>query len=330
MAQAPPLAPINPHDRDRAGRRIASRAGRSNQPVSLYPGKVMHARLRPAAHRFSYRVFNILIDIDRLDEADRLCRGFSVNRFNMVAFHEADHMAAGHASLRAYVNSLLQPVLAEPPARVMLACYPRILGRVFNPIAVYYAYERNDELAAMIYEVRNTFGERHTYVCAIEPGDLSPAGVRQARDKRFYVSPFIDMAMRYHFRMTKPGDRLTWRILETDADGPVLSATFSASRQAMTPRNLMTCLARVPLQTWKIVGSIHFEAARLWWKGVALVPRGSPPAPVSYNDRDAPIFLDPARSQRENFNQRTADGPVRSADSQEMSACTTQRFPAQS
>ena len=92
----------------------------------------------------------------------------------------------------------------------------------------------------MIYEVRNTFGERHTYVCPIGPGDVSDAGIRQQCDKLFHVSPFIPMAMRYHFRMLPPGEEIRWRIHETDTDGPLLAATFSG--------------VQVPLKTARFCG----------------------------------------------------------------------------
>lgn len=255
--------------------------------ASLYVGMVMHARMKPRAHRFTYRVFNLAIDLDRLVDADRQSALFSVNRANVVSFHEKDHWD-GHenGSLRSYADRLLVGAgLAERASRILLVCYPRILGQVFNPIAIYYAYDAAERLVALIYEVRNTFGERHTYVCAVEAGEQSPAGIRQSRDKIFYVSPFIDMEMRYHFRMLPPGEEIRWRILETDREGPLLSATFSGSRQPLNTPSLAKCLLHIPFQTWKIVGGIHFEALRLWLKGIRLVKRGQPPAPVSYSDK---------------------------------------------
>ncbi len=91
--------------------------------------------------------------------------------------------------------------------RVLLLCYPRLLGYTFNPLSVYFCYRADGDLALMIYEVRNTFGDIHAYVLPVKPGEFSAAGVRQQQDKLFYVSPFIDMAMRYHFRVSPPGER---------------------------------------------------------------------------------------------------------------------------
>ncbi len=255
----------------------------------------MHARLKPMSHRFNYRVFNILIDLDQLNEAGKGTWLFSVDRINFVSFHTRDHIDGDTPTLRAYVDGLLARAgLAERPARVLLACYPRVFGQVFNPLSVYYAFDAEGSVVALIYEVRNTFGERHTYVCPVEPGQSSDAGIRQERAKLFHVSPFIGMEMRYHFRMRPPGETMHWRILETDRDGPLLSATYSGRRLEMTSRTLANCLLRIPFQTWKIIVGIHFEALRLWFKGARYIPRSAPPAKVSFEDA-APDINDPDR-----------------------------------
>lgn len=252
--------------------------------LSLAPGLVTHARLRPAPHRFRYRVFNILIDIDRLDEANRACRLFSVGRFNLAGFDPRDHGAEDGAALRAQIDSwLAEAGLAARADRVLLWCYPRILGHVFDPLSIYFAY-RDGRLEALIYAVRNTFGERHAYVAPINAGEFGPEGVRQSRDKLFYVSPFVEMAMRYHFRIRPPGERLTVRILETDREGPLLSATFSGAVRPLTGAGLLAAFLRSPLLSVKILGGIHFEALRLWLKGVRLVTRPAPPPPASFPD----------------------------------------------
>jgi DUF1365 family protein len=130
-------------------------------------------------------------------------------------------------------------------------------------------------LALIIYEVRNTFGELHPYVLPVQPGEISEAGVRQQQDKLFYVSPFIEMAMRYHFRVSPPGHSVKLRILETDHEGPLLSAAFSGRRRDLTTAALLRSFFSLPLVTFKIVAAIHWEALRLWLKGVRLVPRAN-------------------------------------------------------
>ena len=142
--------------------------------------------------------------------------------------------------------------------RVLLLCYPRLLGYVFNPLSVYFCYRSDGTLALMIYEVRNTFGEIKPYVLQVEPDQLSTAGLRQQQDKTFYVSPFIDMAMRYHFRISPPAESVKLRILETDGNGPLLAATFFGQRRALTTSSLLAALLSLPLVTLKIFGAIHW------------------------------------------------------------------------
>lgn len=260
---------------------------RGRAAAALYAGDVMHQRMKPVGHRFRYKVYSLLIDLDRLDEADRLSALFSVNRTNLVSFHEADHLRGTHeTSLRAHLDRLLREVgVPERAARIELACYPRIFGQVFNPLSVFYAYGPDGAPVAMVYQVRNTFGEGHTYACRIEDGDVSQAGIRQSRSKIFYVSPFIELDMRYHFRMNLPGDRIKWRILETDGSGPLLAATYNGARRPLSTRSIVACLLQFPLLTWKIVGGIHYEALRLWLKGMRYVPRPAPPPVASFRDQ---------------------------------------------
>jgi uncharacterized protein len=246
----------------------------ANAPAALYFGEVMHARLKPMRHRFSYRVMSLLIDLDRLDEADRQSPLFGVNRAALYSFHEKDHGARDGASLRAYAERrAAEHGISLTGGRVLLLCYPRLFGYTFNPLSVYFCYRADDTLALIIYEVRNTFGDIHAYVLPVGEGEVSQAGVRQAHDKLFYVSPFVEMAMRYHFRILPPGDLVKLRILETDRDGPLLAATFSGHRRALTSAALLRAVVALPLVTVKIVAAIHWEALRLWLKGAKLIPR---------------------------------------------------------
>jgi DUF1365 family protein len=242
--------------------------------AALYVGDVMHARLKPIGHRFSYRVMSLLIDLDRLADADRLSSLFAVNRAALYSFHEADHGRRDGSSLRAYAQfCAAERGIDLTGGRVLLLCYPRLLGYTFNPLSVYFCYRADGELALLIYQVRNTFGDIHPYVLPVTPGDISDAGVRQQQDKLFYVSPFIEMAMRYHFRVLPPGARVQLRILETDREGPLLAATFNGRYRMLTTRELLRAFFALPLVTMKIMAAIHWEALRLWLKGARLVPR---------------------------------------------------------
>jgi DUF1365 family protein len=238
----------------------------------------MHARLKPVGHRFSYRVMSLLIDLDRLKVADQQTPLFGVNRRALYSFHEADHGERDGSSLRLYVQRCAsEHGIDLTGGRVLLLCYPRLFGYTFNPLSVYFCYHASGQLALVIYEVRNTFGDIHAYVLPIKSGDVSPAGIRQEQDKRFYVSPFIEMDMRYYFRLVAPKERVKLRILETSSHGPLLSATFDGHRRDLTTKELLRSFFSLPAVTAKIIVAIHWQALRLWLKGVRLVPRPNGP-----------------------------------------------------
>lgn len=255
---------------------------------TLYPGKVMHQRLHPFGHRFSYSVFSILVDIDRLGDLAELTCLLAVNRPGILSFHECDHVEKDGETLRQFADSLLARSGIEKHAvRVLLLAYPRMFGYVFNPLSTYFAYDEDGRLIAIIYAVRNTFGERHSYVAPILAGEETPAGIRQTRTKILHVSPFMDMGLRYHFRILPPGKTLRVRIHETAGKEPVLAATFNANAVPLTDAILARCLLRFPLMTFKIIGGIYWEALKLWFKGARF--RSSPKPPkgtASYEDAE--------------------------------------------
>jgi uncharacterized protein len=242
--------------------------------VAIYLGKVMHARLRPVRHRFSYRVMSVLIDLDRLGEANRQSRLFAVNRAALFSFYEIDHGERNGASLGKYVRRVAaQHGVDLSGGRILLLSYPRLFGYTFNPLSIYFCYRAPSELALLIYEVRNTFGETHSYVLRVEEGHRSGGVLRQSQNKQFYVSPFIEMETRYQFRLSLPSEQIKVRILQTDKIGPVLAAAFSGSRQPLTTGMLLRVFLALPFLTFKVVAAIHWEALRLWLKGAPFVSR---------------------------------------------------------
>jgi uncharacterized protein len=151
-------------------------------------------------------VMSLLIDLDRLAPADRQSALFGVNRAALYSFNEADNGERDGSSLRQYAQACAAARGIDlASGRVLLLCYPRLLGYTFNPLSVYFCYRAGGELALVIYEVRNTFGELHAYALPVKQGEISDSGLRQSQEKFFYVSPFIEMAMRYHFRVVPPG-----------------------------------------------------------------------------------------------------------------------------
>ena len=196
----------------------------------IYHGTVTHRRLRPKPHALRYRVFSLLIDLDELPNLDTRLRFFSRNRFNLFSFHDRDHGNGGAGGLDERIGRQLQAAgidLGGGPIRLL--CYPRILGFVFNPLSVFYCYAANGPLAAVVYEVSNTFGERHSYIirAAGEPG----AVIYQSCAKAFYVSPFNDGSGHYDFKLVLPAEKVAVAIDQHDSAVLVLQAAFSGRRR---------------------------------------------------------------------------------------------------
>ena len=247
--------------------------------AGIYVGKVMHGRLKPFGHRFIYRVFSLFLDVDRLDETASGLRLFTHNGWNLFSFHDKDHGPRDGSPLRPHIDRLWEKAGCERPAEVFLLTFPRILGYVFNPLSVYFCYDRERALTGLVYEVRNTFGGMHSYVMPVRPADGDALKIGHDQGKRFYVSPFIDMPMTYRFRLSPPGEKLHLRIHEEDADGPIFSAIQSGVWRPLEDLTLLRLFFTHPLMTFKVIAGIHVEALRLVLKGAKYHGHSSVPDP---------------------------------------------------
>ncbi|MEO7222381.1 MAG: DUF1365 domain-containing protein [Devosia sp.] len=231
---------------------------------ALYAGKVAHARLRPKRHKLTYRVFSLVLDLDEISTLGRKLKLFAHNSAAVFSFHDRDH-GDGSGDLRSWVEAQLGAagiILAAP--KITLLCYPRIFGYVFNPITVWFCHE-GDELKVILYEVHNTFHERRTYVICVAPGTNA---IEQSCSKELYVSPFVPMDCAYTFHIKPPGENVLVAIDETDPQGLLLKASFAGVRKPLTDRELLRALFAYPLMTLKVTAAIHWEALKLWTKGV--------------------------------------------------------------
>ncbi|MDB5735950.1 MAG: hypothetical protein JWN16_2587 [Alphaproteobacteria bacterium] len=235
------------------------------QMSAIYEGWVMHRRLTPRHHRFKYRVFSLLLDLDELPGLG--LRFFKHNRGGLFSFHDRDH--GDGKDLRAWLDGLLarQGIVADGARRVL--CYPRILGYVFNPLSVWFCHGKDGALKAVVYEVHNTYDERHAYVLPVGADDRV---VRHGCAKAFYVSPFLSRDCRYQFRIRPPAEDVAVAINEEEAGRPILNASFAGERRGLTDGMLLKMLLRYPLMTLKVVAAIHYEAVRLMLKGVRRHP----------------------------------------------------------
>lgn len=243
---------------------------------ALYKGHVLHRRLRPRVHVLRYRVLHLLVDIDRIGELATRLRLFRHNRFALFSIYDRDYGAGDAAPLRAHAEALLRGAGIEPDGgAIRLLTMPRVLGYAFNPLSTWFCHACDGTLRAVIYEVSNTFSERHSYV--IEAGPAA-SEVRQSAPKRFHVSPFLPMNMDYAFRVHPPDERLVIGIIVSDVDGPVLSAIHTARCETLTDAALLRAAFAYPLITLKVTTGIHWEALKLWLKRIPLFRKPPPPA----------------------------------------------------
>jgi len=233
----------------------------------LYTGSVKHYRTRPKRHVLSYRVFLFLFDLAELDALASKLSVFSRNRFNVFSFHDAD-FGLPDIGLKEYVNQQLHEAgFADSPAQIKLLCSARILGYTFNPLSVFYCYNAKNELYATVYEVHNTRGERHTYV--LDAKSTTESGwIKQSCEKAMYVSPFVPAVMSYRFALNQPDERISLTIKVDDESGTMVGAGLQGERGVITDRTLLRNFMLYPLLTLKVIVGIHYEALKLWVKGV--------------------------------------------------------------
>jgi len=237
----------------------------------IYNGKVIHKRFKPKEHFFKYNVFSLFIDLSELDQLNDSLNFFSLNRFNLISFYEKDHGDRDGSSLMEWVkNNLSINKISTDNIRVKLLCYPRILGYVFNPLSIFFVYDKNENLISILYEVKNTFGEQHTYVFKVESDNKL---IQNNCSKKFHVSPFIEMDCNYFFRILYPGEKLSVVIDQYDQEGKILFASQDGERCNLTSKNLMKSYLKHPLMTFKIISAIHFEAFKLWIKGIRFIKK---------------------------------------------------------
>ena len=236
----------------------------------IYTGKVIHKRFKPKEHYFKYNVFSLLIDLNELEEINKYIKFFSYNKFNIISFYDKDHGDRDGSSIKLWVKKNLRNIgVMTEDISIKLLCYPRIFGYVFNPLSTYFIYNKHSELISIFYEVKNTFGEQHTYIFKAQDEKT----VQNKCKKKFYVSPFIEMDCEYHFKTLNPREQLSVVINQNDKDGKLLFASQDGISKDFNNKNLILSYLTHPLMTFKIIGAIHYEAFKLWVKRIKLIAK---------------------------------------------------------
>lgn len=232
-------------------------------------GRVMHARLHPAANRFDYRVYAVRLPMHALESV--ACRGFSLNRFNLLSFHEADHGDGGN--LLDWVHDLLARHGLVADGEIWLTTFPRVLGYAFKPVSFWHCHRADGRLVAVLAEVNNTFGERHVYLLRSD----DPNAILHA-DKVFHVSPFFPVRGRYAFDFQVRPDFFRARIDYDDGSGAALRTAWWGRLEPLTGRTCVRAFLAYPLMTWGVIARIHWQALRLLMKKIPFFRK--PPLPL--------------------------------------------------
>ena len=236
----------------------------------IYNGKVIHRRFKPKEHYFKYNVFSLLIDLDELEIIQNKIKIFSYNKFNIISFYDTDHGPRDGTSLKKWIIKNLKDIgINNENIQIKLLCYPRIFGYAFNPLSVFFIYDQNSRLISILYEVKNTFGEQHTYIFKTDDDKT----IINNCSKKFHVSPFIEMECHYYFRVLKPSDKISVIIDQNDKDGKLLYASQDGNARELNEKNLIISYISHPLMTFKIIVAIHYEALKLWLKGIKFVKK---------------------------------------------------------
>ncbi|NGZ97464.1 MAG: DUF1365 domain-containing protein [Nitrospira sp. WS110] len=238
---------------------------------AIYEGRVRHRRYQPVGHIFSYRLFMMYVDLDELPTLfeNRWC--WSVDRTNLASFKRTDHVGDPHTPLDESIRQLVEARTGNrPTGPIRLLTHLRYFGYVFNPVSFYFCYDRSDEHVDMIVaEITNTpWGERHCYVLGPEDNRARGRRKRYRLDKVFHISPFIDMDVAYDWRFTEPTSQLAIHMENLREGKPFFDATMKLERREISGAALARVLVQYPMMTAKVIAAIHWQALKLWAKGI--------------------------------------------------------------
>jgi len=232
----------------------------------LFLGKVMHRRLRPVVNAFVYPVFYIQLPLRDLDSA--ICPFFAIDRSNLLSFWQKDHGPRDGSPLLPWITARLRERGLPDDGEIILQTFPRLFGYVFNPVSFWYCHDRAGALIAVLAEVNNTFGGTHAYLLHNPGGAPLRDGQELRADKAFHVSPFNEIVGGYRFRFHLDRPAQLARIDYDDADGELLLTAISGKQQRWGSGALLGAVLRMPLMTAGVMLRIHWQALKLWLKGV--------------------------------------------------------------
>jgi uncharacterized protein len=252
----------------------------------LLTGTVMHKRLHPKVHAFHYGIYYLALPLSKLGNLP-----LAYNRFSALSFYDKDHGPCDGSSLEAWVRGLLNQYKVHADGEITLVCMPRILGYVFNPVSFWFCQDKQGQIRAVLCEVHNTFGERHTYLCKHENQQAITGSTMLCAEKLFHVSPFLKREGHYQFRFDMDDSQSEQAQFKVQIDfyqesgQKQLITALVGCLQPLTKQSLRFVFWRYPLVTIKAVLMIHWHALKLVLKGIQYIAKPKQKQPnVSITD----------------------------------------------
>ncbi len=251
--------------------------------------QVLHQRLRPRLHSFVYPVFYVRVQLDELPRLQSSLFGF--NRWRPLSLYAKDYGPRDGANLLLWMRQVLANANIACDGPVYLQTMPRVFGFSFNPISLWYCYNQDGALRAVLAEVNNTFGEHHFYLLQTEDGQDINAGQQLSSKKLMHVSPFCEVKGHYRFRFVEKEQHSNVQIDYFDSDEVLIETAIASKKEPWTNAGLLMNLLRQPLLSLGVVWRIHWHALLLWRKRV-------------------PFFSKPVKSAHNGVNSASKHSPI--------------------
>lgn len=231
----------------------------------LYETDIMHHRLTPKEHKFSYKFFSFYLDLDEIDEVVGQTSLLSHNRFNVYSLYDKDHIEKRGASIKANILKLLQEKGIDlTDGRIMMLTYLRTFGYIFNPVTFYFCFDKKASPVCVVPEIGNTFGELKPFL--IDARHLKGKRFKQQQDKHYYISPFTQLDNQLDFKLAIPDEGLNICIDTSKNQKKVILTTMMGKRRELTNKGLLWMTVKFPFITLKVISLIHWHAFLLWMK----------------------------------------------------------------
>lgn len=237
----------------------------------IYEGTVRHRRFLPVENTFRYRIFMMYLDLAEIEALSHLHPLWSVQKSNVAAFWREDYLGDPRISLDTTIREEISEHTGRwPQGPIRMLTHLRYMGYCFNPVSVYYCFSSNgNRLETIVANIQNTpWLERYAYVLDENDNLHSSSHWRRFKlEKKFHVSPFMDMAIHYDWRFRVPDEKLSVHLINHQGEQKLFDATLSLHRRNITPASLSKVLLTYPLMTAKVTAMIYWQALRLLLKG---------------------------------------------------------------